>query len=98
MFTYALDEYGDFEGLKNTNKPIYIGGVIYDDHSIRREEVIERKRIKAYYKSVISEAASIANCTSNFSYPEALHSNGDADRDRNVVRPVKEIVKSKSPA
>ena len=41
MFTYALDEYGDFEGLKNTNKPIYIGGVIYDDHSIRREEVIE---------------------------------------------------------
>ena len=23
MFTYALDEYGDFEGLKNTNKPIY---------------------------------------------------------------------------
>lgn len=94
MFTYALDEYGDFEGLKNTNKPIYIGGVIYDDHSIRREEVIERKRIKAYYKSVISEAASIANCTSNFSYPEALHSNGDADRDRNVVRPVKEIVKS----
>ena len=30
MFTYALDEYGDFEGLKNTNKPIYIGGVIYD--------------------------------------------------------------------
>ena len=22
MFTYALDEYGDFEGLKNTNKPI----------------------------------------------------------------------------
>lgn len=50
MFTYALDEYGDFEGLKNTNKPIYIGGVIYDDHSIRREEVIERKRIKAYYK------------------------------------------------
>ena len=45
MFTYALDEYGDFEGLKNTNKPIYIGGVIYDDHSIRREEVIERKRI-----------------------------------------------------
>ena len=67
MFTYALDEYGDFEGLKNTNKPIYIGGVIYDDHSIRREEVIERKRIKAYYKSVISEAASIANCTSNLS-------------------------------
>lgn len=94
MFTYALDEYGDFEGLKNTNKPIYIGGVIYDDHSIRREEVIERKRIKAYYKSVISEAAPIANCTSNFSYPEALHSNGDADRDHNAVRPVKEIVKS----
>ena len=24
MFTYALDEYGDFEGLKNTNKPILI--------------------------------------------------------------------------
>ena len=65
MFTYALDEYGDFEGLKNAIEPIYIGGVIYDDHSIWGEEVIERKRIKAYYESVISEAASIANCTIN---------------------------------
>ena len=53
MFTYALDEYGDFEGLKNAIEPIYIGGVIYDDHSILGEEVIERKRIKAYYESVI---------------------------------------------
>ena len=44
MFTYALDEYGDFEGLKNAIEPIYIGGVIYDDHSIwERKSLKERE-------------------------------------------------------
>ena len=31
MLTYALDEYGDFEGLKKDREPIFIGGLIYDD-------------------------------------------------------------------
>ena len=35
MFTYALDEYGDFEGLKNVSEPVYIGGLIYGDNSVK---------------------------------------------------------------
>ena len=67
MFTYALDEYGDFEGLKNVNEPIYIGGLIYDDQSVNGEEVIERKRIQAYYEAVISDAELEANSGGGFS-------------------------------
>ena len=94
MFTYALDEYGDFEGLKNVNEPIYIGGLIYDDQSVNGEEVIERKRIQAYYEAVISDAELEANSGGDFSYPEALHSDGNRGRDHSVVRPVKRIVKT----
>lgn len=94
MLTYALDEYGDFEGLKNTNEPIFIGGLIYDDHAIDGEEILERKRVKAYYEAVISDAALTANNRAGFSYPEALHSNGNGGRDHNVVRPVKEGIKT----
>lgn len=94
MLTYALDEYGDFEGLSHVKGPIYIAGLIYDDHSVNGEDSNERKRIKAYYKSVIEDAASHSPNPSDFSYPEALHSNGDKDRDHTVVRPVKEIVRN----
>ena len=94
MLTYALDEYGDFERLKNTNEPIYIGGLIYDDHAVNGEEKLERERVKAYYESVISDAASLATERAEFSYPEALHSNGNGGRDHNVVRPVKERIKT----
>lgn len=94
MLTYALDEFGDFEGLKNTNEPIYIGGLIYDDHSANGEEKLERKRVKAYYESVISDAALLANSNYGFTYPEALHSNGNGGRNHNVVRPVKEGIKT----
>lgn len=94
MLTYALDEYGDFEGLEHTNAPIYIGGLIYDDHSVTGEETLERKRVKTYYESVIADAALDAQNTTGFSYPEALHSNGDRNRDHNVVRPVKEKIRS----
>lgn len=93
MLTYALDEYGDFEGLKNINEPIFIGGLIYDDHAVDGEEILERKRVAAYYKSVIADAAQDAKNKSGFSYPEALHSNGNGSRDHFVVKPVKEKIK-----
>lgn len=92
MLTYALDEYGDFEGLKHTNEPIYIGGLIFDDYSVNGEERIERKRVKAYYEAVIADAAAEAQNSNGFSYPEALHSDGNGSRDHFVVRPVKEII------
>ncbi len=92
MLTYALDEFGDFEGFKKSNEPIYIGGLIYDDCSVKGEELIERKRVTAYYQSVIADAALCAKNKNEFKYPEALHSNGNGYRDHKVVRPVKERV------
>ena len=47
MLIISLDEYGDFEGLKKKNEPIFIAGLIFDDKDIAGEEIIERKRIKA---------------------------------------------------
>ena len=91
MLTLSLDEYGDFEGLNNTNKPIYIAGIIFDDCDIDGENGLEKKRIEAYYRSVISEALN------NDAYPQALHSNGNRDRDRDVVRPVKKVVSDTLP-
>ncbi|MGN0424013.1 MAG: hypothetical protein ACI4FY_01730 [Acetatifactor sp.] len=88
MITMSLDEYGDFE--KEENRPLFIGGLIFDDGEqagqIHTEEGIERARIRAYYKKVIEDAGE------GFSYPEDLHSNGDASRDHNVVAPVKNKV------
>lgn len=94
MLTYALDEYGDFEGVKHAHEPIYIAGLIYDDHSVAEEEENERKRIKAYYRKVIREAADHAQNPDDFSYPEALHSDGNGSRDHRVVRPVKECIRT----
>lgn len=93
MLTYALDEYGDFEGLKHTHEPVYIAGLIYDDHAQVNEEKTERARVRAYYKAVIADAAVEASDPVSFRYPEALHSDGDATRNHFVVRPVKELVK-----
>lgn len=92
MLTFALDEYGDFEGLKTCEGPVYIAGLIYDDRNVRSEERLERNRIQAYYKAVISEAAEMAGNPDAFIYPDALHSNGDSIRDHTVVRPVKALV------
>lgn len=97
MLTYALDEYGDFEGLRQTKEPVYIGGLIYDDHSVDRETSCERKRVEAYYQAVIEDAAAAAGVqkgTNGFKYPEALHSNKNKQRDHNVVRHVKEKVRT----
>lgn len=81
MILISLDEYGRFE--KMDHKPLFIGGVLFDDAGDEQEESIERKRIEAYYRKAISDAGA------EFHYPEDLHSNGDKVRDTNVIRPVK---------
>lgn len=56
MLTISLDEQGDFEGLKNENKPVFIAGVIYDDLDDEGDRKAEKERIKAYYKAVVQDA------------------------------------------
>lgn len=97
MFTLALDENGDFEGVSRDTQPVFIAGLIYDDQDESGETLYERKRIKAYYEEVIHEAAGYSQNPLAFSYPEALHSNGIQQRDHDVVRPVKRIVKETLP-
>ena len=89
MITIALDEYGDFEGIKQEKQPVYIAGVLYDDGGDRQETREERRRLSAYYRAVI---ASVSDGTEEFCYPEALHSNGNKQRDHHVVRLVKQRV------
>ena len=88
MITISLDEYGEFENEEN--KPLFIAGLIFDDREDAGEghfeERNERERIRAYYKKVISDAGV------GFSYPQDLHSNGNAKRDHDVVAPVKSKV------
>lgn len=94
MLTISLDEQGNFEN--DDNKPLFIAGLIFNDKeetkgAARVEEHIERERIRAYYKKAISDAGS------SFSYPEDLHSNGDRNRDRNVVALVKDKISETLP-
>ena len=84
MITISLDEYGEFE--KEDHKPLFVAGLIFDDLGDTAEENVERKRIRAYYKKVISDIGE------GFTYPDDLHSNGDKRRDANVVKPVKQKV------
>ena len=86
MITISLDEYGNFE--RDEHKPLFIAGLIYDDNQTcagdsHIEVQTERERIVAYYKCVMD---SVGN---GVTYPQDLHSNGDAARDRMVVRSVK---------
>lgn len=96
MITISLDEYGEFE--KEENRPVFIAGLIYNSRGFLQdnhqedskvdnaEEKTERERIRAYYRKAIADAGS------SFRYPEDLHSNGDKERDKNVVRPVKQKI------
>ena len=70
MLTIALDEQGDFEGLyekKATGKPIFIGGIIFDDKENKQEFNLEKQRIHYYLKSVCESTGS--------EYPADLHVN-----------------------
>ncbi|WP_026522721.1 hypothetical protein [Butyrivibrio sp. VCB2001] len=91
MITLSLDEYGKFESITDEkNEPVFIAGVLYDDHNNRTDTENERKRIASYYQSVIKEASAGKE---GFSFPAALHSVGSKDDDRNIVKPVKEMVR-----
>lgn len=70
MITIALDEQGDFEGMFDdikTGEPIFIGGVVFDDCNIRKEQQREKERIHHYLKGICE--------TVGASYPEDLHVN-----------------------
>src|SRR5699024_5359237 len=70
MITIALDEQGDFEGMFDdikTGEPIFIGGVVFDDCDIKKEQQREKERIHHYLKGICE--------TVGASYPEDLHVN-----------------------
>ena len=94
MITLALDEYGDFEGRTDRREPVFIAGVLYDDQEDEKESLTERNRIRSYYKKLIAQ---VSDGSDLFSYPSALHSDGDRRRDTQVVKPVKEEVKKSLP-
>ena len=99
MLTISLDEYGAFEQIGNANGPVFIAGIIYDDKGNKGETDKERNRIKAYYRNAVEEAKSenTSVYSEDFSYPQALHSNGDKDRDHYVVSAVKEKIRNSLP-
>ncbi len=67
MLLISLDEQGDFENLggNNDTKPMFIGGIIYDDKNRKADLDLEKKRIRLYLKAVCEEAGA--------SYPQDLH-------------------------
>lgn len=100
MLTISLDEFGDFEGVKNKKEPVYIAGLIYDDSGDENDVKQERKRIASYYQEAIQDAS--ANAIGSgflhaFTYPSALHSDNDRARNREVVGCVKEQVSKTLP-
>lgn len=88
MITISLDESGHFE--EENNEPLFIAGVIFDDMSDDEDIAVElgkeRARIRSYYRAVMADVGG------GVRYPRDLHSNGDKHRDRNVIRPVKQMV------
>lgn len=94
MLTISLDEYGEFENYENAKRLTLIAGVIYDDQGNKEDTKNERRRIEAYYRKVIEEAkaGNTSIYADSFVYPNALHSDGDSQRDHYVIGPVKEIV------
>lgn len=71
MYTLTLDEYGDFEGVKEERDAVFIGGIIYNDNDVQYELNTEKKRIRAYYKAAIAEASKQIGY--ELKYPDALH-------------------------
>lgn len=78
MILIALDEQGDFENINNEldSKPVYIGGIIYDDKGNSKDLENERKRLGEYFKSVCKKSGT--------SYPIDLHCKRDLSNKKNV--------------
>ena len=92
MLTFALDEYGDFEGVDSRCEPVFIAGIIYDDKGEAKDTDTERRRIEAYYKAVIHDASLGSNASQSFHYPSALHVSERNQIGGAIVGPVKELV------
>lgn len=90
MYTLGLDEYGDFEGLTGINDAIMVGGVIYDDAGDRDDCKNERKRIEAYYRTVIKDAGKTVGY--DLKYPRALHVTGNSEKSLKEVAAVKGFI------
>lgn len=78
MLTIALDEQGDFEGVKKDGKPMFIGGMIYDDFGNENDTEIEKKRIELYLKAVCKSVGG--------TYPVDLHVNEGNDQKVKEVK------------
>ena len=83
MLTIALDENGDFEGLKKEKEPIFIAGLLYQDFGHEGETEMERKRIEKYYEKACQSA--------NTKYPEDLHVNHEGSNMKQVGKTKQEI-------
>ena len=94
MITLSLDEFGDFEGIKGDNNPIGIAGILYDDGGNITDTVNEKKRVEMFYRMCIASVRKQNGNDSDFSYPNALNSNGSRERDSRIVGPVKRKVNS----
>ena len=91
MITLSLDEQGNFElNSEETHEPVIIAGILYDDKGDKQDTLNEKKRIEAYYKTVLEKGS---DGEKQLSYPGALHSNGNKKRDADIVGPAKKRVK-----
>ena len=89
MYCFSLDEYGHFEIQDNT--PKLIAGVIYNDADIKNELSTEKKRIRAFYKTVIKEVSKETGL--ELKYPENLHIDKSGDKKHiEAVAKVKKAV------
>lgn len=95
MYRLALDEYGDFEGIRKERKPVFVGGVLFDDAKEEGEIAREEQRIRAYYEMILREVSE--EIGKKLTYPVGLHV-GKADSpeelkaSNTIVSKVKSII------
>lgn len=75
MITIALDEQGDFEGIKEEHAPVFIGGILYDDKGDEGDYANEGRRIEGYLRAVCNSTGAV--------YPRDLHVYADANGRKN---------------
>lgn len=86
MLYISLDEYGQFEtadASEKNKRPIFVGGIIYDDCGIVGEANKEKDRIDNYLRTVCNRA--------NADYPRDLHLTNSKDNGGSV-RKVSDII------